>query len=80
MRELEVREALIESKDWIKRKNEIETLRDKIEQEAVGLSVDLDVQLSRVAAMKDAVSTRVDALKKEDREKGYHCLTATKPK
>ena len=68
MKELEVREALIESKDWIKRKNEIETMMDKIEQEAVGLNMDLSIQLTRVGAMKDAVSSKVDALKKEDRE------------
>merc|ERR1712090_79700 len=61
-------------------KDEIDTLRDKIEQDAVGLGVDLDAELSKVTAMRSAVTTRVDALKKVDREKGYHCLTATKAK
>merc|ERR1712105_390358 len=37
MKELEVHEALVESKDWIKKKDEIDTLRDKIKQDTVGL-------------------------------------------
>ena len=60
--------------------NEIQTIMDKTEQEAAGLNMDLSRTSTRVGAMKDAVSSKVDALKKEDREKGYYCLTVTKPK
>ena len=41
MKELEVHEALSESKDWIKRMNEIQTLMDETEREAAGLNMDL---------------------------------------
>ena len=43
--------------------NEIEAMMDRIEQEAAGLNMDLNLQLSRVDAMKDAVLNKVDALK-----------------
>merc|ERR1712105_128896 len=69
MKELEVREALIKSKDWIKKKDEIDTLRDKIEQDTVGLEYNLDEKLVKVTAMRSTVTDRVAALKEVDREK-----------
>ena len=79
MKELELRETLLESKEWLKKQEEVQKM-DSLEQEAATLKVDVVEQATLFEEMRITVENKITEMKRIDKEKGYHSLTHTKPK
>ena len=58
MSDNEVRKKFLESKEWVKEANELRKLKEKIEEEIVGL----DIDEAEVTEMKDDVNRCVEVL------------------
>ena len=80
MKELEVREDILESKEWIKRKDEARKILDSYEQEAAMLGQDVDKEVDFFDEVEMLVKEKISDLKSEDKKKGYYAVTGTKPK
>ena len=79
----EVRENLLNSKDWEKEVGELTKNRKAIELESVGISVNQDIKEKFENELKDTIDkvcTLVASLKVMDKEKGLHTLAPSKVK
>ena len=75
MTENEVRENLLESKDWQKTANELRKQRERIEEEMIGQTIDVELKTrfeQEAEGMMTTVSKLVKDLKLQDKERGLY--------
>ena len=83
MTENEVRENLLESKDWQRTANELRKQKEIIEEEMIGQPVDAEIKTEfeqKTEDMMDSVSQMVKDLKLQDKERGLYTLAPAKTK
>ena len=80
MKEAEVRAAIADAKDWVKKMDEIQKLTDSMEQEGAMMNIDVKTEMEFAEQMTEAVTGKIEALKIEDKLKGYYASAGTKPK
>ena len=77
MNDIEVRENMLESKNWESLVKEIVHHKEKAEEDAVGIDIDPQVTLDLqgvVQSAVDALTNKLDNLKLEDRKRGLYSI------
>ena len=83
MTDQEIRENLLNSKDWEKQIDNLTTSKEAIELDSVGVSVNEDIKNTFETDLHDAIDkvcTLIENLKLVDKEKALHTLAPSKVK
>ena len=83
MTDQEVRESLLNSKDWEKQIDDLTTSKEAIELDSVGVNINEDIKNTFEADLHDAIDkvcTLIENLKFIDKEKALHTLAPSKVK
>ena len=68
MHDPEMREKLMESKEWERIKDGIVMAMEKTQEDSIGTRVDLKPMVDRVNALADFLSTKIEGVKLVDKE------------